>query len=308
MLAQIVGSFSYRPASHRVGSTHLGYLLAMTNRKTLLDDLVFPEGPRWRDGKLWFSDMHAHRVLTVDLDGATETICEVENQPSGLGWLPDGRLLVVSMVDRRLLRLEPTGLVEHADLSALATYHCNDMVVDTQGRAYVGNFGSDFLAGGAPTPAALVLVTPDGEARVVAEDMKFPNGSVITPDHQTLIVGESYGGCLTAFDIEADGGLKNRRVWAKIPGAVPDGCCIDAESAIWVASPMTREVVRIREGGEVTDRVPTDQMAIACMLGGDDRKTLFVLTAESVEAEECQKLRSARIELMDVPVPGAGLP
>ncbi len=286
----------------------LAYVLAMAKLKILLDGLVFPEGPRWRDGKLWLSDMHANRVLTVDLNGTTETVCELEDQPSGLGWLPDGRLLIVSMTDRRLLRLEPGGLVEHADLSALATYHCNDMVVDARGRAYVGNFGSEISGGVVPTEAVLILVTPDGDARIVAEGMRFPNGSVITPDGKTLIVGESYGGRLTAFDLEPDGDLTNRRVWAALPGAVPDGCCLDAEGAIWVASPMTREIVRVKEGGEVTDRVATEQMAIACMLGGDDRKTLCVLTAESVEAEECQKLRSARVELLEVSVPGAGLP
>ncbi|MFP8880040.1 MAG: SMP-30/gluconolactonase/LRE family protein [Myxococcota bacterium] len=286
----------------------LAYVVAMANIKILLDGLTFPEGPRWRDGRLWLSDMHDNRVLTVDLNGRSQTVCEVENQPSGLGWLPDGRLLVVSMADRRLLRLEPEGLVLHADLSALATYHCNDMVVDGQGRAYVGNFGSEISEGATPMAAALILVTPDGDARIVAEDLQFPNGSVITPDGKTLIVGESWGARLTAFDLQPDGSLTNRRVWAELPGALPDGCCIDAESAIWVASPITREVIRVNEGGEVTQRVATEQMAIACMLGGEDRKTLFMLTAPSVEAEECQKLRGARVEMLAVTVPGAGLP
>ena len=280
----------------------------MANLKLLLDGFAFLEGPRWRDDKLWLSDMHDHRVLTVDPSGRQETICEVPEQPSGLGWLPDGRLLVVSMADRRLLRLEPEGLVEHADLSSIATYHCNDMVVDAQGRAYVGNFGSDIEAGGKPIPAKLALVTPDGEVRTAAEDMSFPNGSVITPDGQTLIVGESDAARLTAFDIQPDGSLANRRVWAKIRGTTPDGCCLDAEGAIWVASPMSNEVVRVREGGEVTERVPTDQLAIACMLGGDDRRTLYVLTSPSVAAEECRKLRGARIETLAVAVPGAGFP
>ncbi len=286
----------------------LAYVVAMANIKILLDGLTFPEGPRWRDGRLWLSDMHDNRVLTVDLNGRSQTVCEVENQPSGLGWLPDGRLLVVSMADRRLLRLEPEGLVLHADLSALATYHCNDMVVDGQGRAYVGNFGSEISEGATPMAAALILVTPDGDARIVAEDLEFPNGTVITPDGKTLIVGESWGARLTAFDLQPDGSLTNRRVWAELPGALPDGCCIDAESAIWVASPITREVIRVNEGGEVTQRVATEQMAIACMLGGEDRKTLFMLTAPSVEAEECQKLRGARVEMLAVTVPGAGLP
>jgi sugar lactone lactonase YvrE len=280
----------------------------MSNTKILLEGFPFLESPRWRDGKLWFSDFYNHQVLAMDPGGQTEIICEVPQQPSGLGWLPDGRMLVVSMIDRRVLRLEAHGLVEHADLSSLATFHCNDMVVDDQGRAYVGNFGSDLAAGGMPDPAALILVAPDGGCRVVAEDLLFPNGSVITPDGKTLIVGESFGARMTAFDIEPDGSLSNRRLWAQLEGAIPDGCCIDAECALWVASPPTREVLRVREGGETTDRISTDQMAIACMLGGDDCRTLYVLTAPSVDGPECQTSRGARIESLEVEVPGAGLP
>ncbi len=280
----------------------------MSNTKVLLEGFTFLEAPRWRDGKLWFSDFFDHQVLAMDAGGQVETICEVPHQPSGLGWLPDGRMLVVSMTDRRVLRLETDGLVEHADLSHLATFHTNDMVVDDQGRAYVGNFGSDLAAGGMPEPAALILVTPDGQSRIVAEDLLFPNGSVITSDGRTLIVGESFGARMTAFDIAPDGSLSNRRLWAQLEGAIPDGCCIDAEGALWIASPPTREVLRVREGGETTDRISTDPMAIACMLGGDDRRTLYVLTAPSVDGPECETLRSARIESLGVEVPGAGLP
>jgi sugar lactone lactonase YvrE len=280
----------------------------VSNTKVLLEGFTFLEAPRWRDGKLWFSDFFGHRVLAMDAGGQVETVCEVPHQPSGLGWLPDGRMLVVSMTDRRVLRLEADGLVEHADLSHLATFHTNDMVVDDQGRAYVGNFGSDLAAGGMPEPAALILVTPDGQSRIVAEDLLFPNGSVITSDGRTLIVGESFGARMTAFDIALDGSLSNRRLWAQLEGAIPDGCCIDAEGALWIASPPTREVLRVREGGETTDRVSTDPMAIACMLGGDDRRTLYVLTAPSVDGPECETLRSARVESLEVEVPGAGLP
>jgi sugar lactone lactonase YvrE len=280
----------------------------VSNTKVLLEGFTFLEAPRWRDGKLWFSDFFGHRVLAMDAGGQVETVCEVPHQPSGLGWLPDGRMLVVSMIDRRVLRLEADGLVEHADLSHLATFHTNDMVVDDQGRAYVGNFGSDLAAGGMPEPAALILVTPDGQPRIVAEDLLFPNGSVITSDGRTLIVGESFGARMTAFDIAPDGSLSNRRLWAQLEGAIPDGCCIDAEGALWIASPPTREVLRVREGGETTDRISTDPMAIACMLGGDDRRTLYVLTAPSVDGPECETLRSARIESLEVEVPGAGLP
>jgi len=201
--------------------------------RILLDGLMFSEGPRWHDGKLWFSDMHAHKVMTVDLAGNVETIVEVPNWPSGLGWLPDGRLLVVSMTDRRLLRLDPEGLTEVGELSGLASHHCNDMVVDRQGRAYIGNFGFDLAAQADYAPAEIVMVTPDGKARVVADQMAFPNGMVITPDDRTLIVGETFEACLTAFDVENDGSLINRRIWAKLEGSVPDGICLDAEGVLY---------------------------------------------------------------------------
>lgn len=276
--------------------------------RVLLDGLVFGEGPRWHDGKLWFSDMHAHRVMTVNLDGKTETVVEVPGQPSGLGWLPDGRLLVVSMTDRRLLRLDPDGLTEAADLRELASYHCNDMVVDRQGRAYIGNFGFDLIARQPFAPAEIVLVTPDGNARVVADEMAFPNGSVITPDGRTLIVGETYSARLTAFDIKPDGSLTGRRVWAQLEQAVPDGICLDAEGAIWVASPMSAEVLRVREGGEVTHRIKVSTQAYACMLGGPERRTLFVLTAETTNPDEARAKKSGRVETVEVDIPGAGLP
>ncbi len=282
----------------------------MSNYTTevLLDGLMFPEGPRWHEGRLWFSDMHAHNVLAVDLNGNVETIVEVPNRPSGLGWLPDGRLLVVSMTDRRLLRLDPEGLAEVADLQDLASNHCNDMVVDRQGRAYIGNFGFALDEGAPRALAEIVLVTPEGEARVVADKMAFPNGTVITPDGQTLIVGESAGACLTAFDIQTDGSLTNRRVWAALEGAVPDGICLDAEGAIWVASPISGEALRVREGGEVTDRVKVATQAYACMLGGPERRTLCVLTAKSSSPDEVQTQKAGRIEIVEVEVPGAGLP
>ena len=276
--------------------------------KVLLEGLVFPEGPRWHEGKLWFSDMHAHRVMTVDLDGRAESIVEVPAQPSGLGWLPDGRLLVVSMKDRRLLRLDPSGLVTAADLSSLASHQCNDMVVDRHGRAYVGNFGFDLHQQESFRHAEIILVTPDGKARVVAESMSFPNGTVITPDGRTLIVGETYGPCLTAFDIEPDGSLVNRRLWAQLQSAVPDGICLDAEGAIWVASPLSAEVLRVREGGEIAERIRVATQAFACMLGGRDRRTLFVLTANTSDPALAAAEPSGRIEMVEVEVPGAGWP
>lgn len=280
----------------------------MRSTEILLEDLAFPEAPRWHGGVLWFSDMHSQRVMTVDLDGHAETVVEVPNDPSGLGWLPDGRLLVVSMRDRKLLRLDAGGLCEVADLSSIATHHCNDMVVDDQGRAYVGNFGADFTSGEPMVPAAIALVEPDGRVCVAAEDLMFPNGSVITPDGRTFIVGESFAGRLTAFDIAGDGTLHNRRLWAQLDNALPDGCCLDAEGAIWVASPISSEVLRVREGGAVCERIPVSNQAIACMLGGEDRRTLFILTAGTLIPAEAAERRDGRIEIVRVEVPGTGLP
>jgi len=277
--------------------------------ETLLDGLVFGEGPRWRGDRLWLSDMHAHTVLTVDLAGKREDVLRVEGKPSGLGWLPDGRLLVVSMNDRCLLRREPSGaLALHADLAALAPGACNDMVVDGAGRAFVGNFGFDFEHGEKPRTTCVVRVDPDGSARVAADELRFPNGSVITPDGRTLVVGESFGNCLTAFTIGPDGSLSGRREWARLEGATPDGICLDAENAIWVASPLSNELLRVREGGAVAERIPTGRPAIACMLGGPDRRTLFALTADGFRAEETLRSRSARVEIVRVDVPGAGFP
>ncbi len=276
--------------------------------KILLDGLLFPEGPRWHDGKLWFSDMHGLHVMTVDLDGNSEKIVKVKASPSGLGWLPDGRLIVVSMIDRRLLRLDPIGLVEIADLRELASFHCNDMVVDKVGRAYIGNFGFDLAANKPVEPAEIVMVTPDGDARVVAENLLFPNGTVISPDGQTLIVAETWGNRLTAFDIEPDGSLKNRRTWAKLEDVYPDGICLDAEGAIWVAAPYPGEVMRVQEGGNVTHRMNVSTKPYACMLGGHDRRTLFVCTAGSSNPDEVRANPNGNIEIIDVEVPGLGLP
>jgi len=275
---------------------------------TLLEDLTFAEGPRWHEGKLWFSDMHDHVVRTVDASGRSEVVTKVPGDPSGLGWLPDGRLLVVSMRDRRLLRLDSGGLSEVADLSGLATYHCNDMVVDALGRAYIGNFGYDLHGAGERQKAALILVTPAGDARVVADNLEFPNGTVITPDGGTLIIGETMGKRLTAFDIEADGSLCRRRTWAQFEDLLPDGICLDADGAIWVASPISHAVVRVAEGGEILQRIPLATQSFACMLGGPERRTLHICTAETSDPATAQTLRTGRIETALVDVAGAGLP
>jgi sugar lactone lactonase YvrE len=280
----------------------------MAEFKVLLDGLMFTEGPRWHDGKLFFSDMHAHKVMSVDLEGKAQTVVEVPTWPSGLGWLPDGRMLIVSMTDRKVLRLDPDGLKTHADLDTLASFYCNDMVVDGKGRAYVGNFGYDLLSGAPQKPAELILVNPDGSARVAADGFDFPNGTVISPDGKILVVGESMGHRLTAFNIQADGSLTNRRHFADLGEAVPDGIALDAGGAIWVASPMSKELLRVRDGGAVAERLKFDTMPIACALGGPDRRTLFMLTSDSIDPDECRAKKTSKIWFKEVAVAGAGWP
>jgi sugar lactone lactonase YvrE len=253
--------------------------------------------------------MHDHRVLAVDAAGGRETIVEVPNQPSGLGWTPDGDLLVVSMTDRRLLRHDGARLSLHADLSALAPFHCNDMVVDSRGRAYVGNFGFDLHARAPVRTTVLIAVEPDGCARAVADELAFPNGTVITPDGATLVIAESVAGRLTAFAIAADGSLERRRLFAQLPrGVVPDGICLDEAGGVWVASPTTNECLRVEDGGAISHRVPLDQGAFACMLGGADGRLLHILTAPGSDPEQCRALRGGRVDVVAAPYARAGLP
>jgi sugar lactone lactonase YvrE len=272
--------------------------------EVLESGLRFPEAPRWHGGRLWYSDMYACEVRSVDLAGRSEVHARLSEPTSGLGWLPDGTLLVVSMTDRKLVRVDAGHASVHADLSTLAPHHCNDLVVDARGRAYVGNFGSDISAGGAPTPTCLILVERDGRARVVADELVFPNGMVITADGRTLIVAETFASRLTAFDIAGDGSLSKRRVFASLGSAMPDGICLDAENAVWVASPFSRELLRVREGGEVEERVATEQLPVACALGGGDLRTLFVLTALHFEPEKTVE-RTGRVEIARVAVSGS---
>jgi sugar lactone lactonase YvrE len=285
--------------------------------KVLAGGISFGEGPRWRDGRLWFSDFFNHAVKSVSLAGDVRTEFTLDDQPSGLGWTPDGELLVVSMTRRLLLRRGPDGTLHtHADLSHLATWHCNDMVVDALGRAYVGNFGFDLdgevaargLAAVAAdhTTARLALVDLDGTVRPVADDMHFPNGSVITPDGRTLIVGETFAARLTAFDIAPDGGLSNRREWASVQPRLPDGICLDAEGAVWMANPTAPECVRFAQGGEVLEVIETALPCYACMLGGDDGRTLFMLTSRPAEAADGKP--SGQIEIARVDAQHAGRP
>ncbi len=281
--------------------------------RVLREGLSFGECPRWRDGRLWYSDFYDHAVHAITPDGDDERVVEVANQPSGLGWLPDGRMLIVSMVDRRVLRREHDGsLVTHGDVSGLATYHCNDMVVDRAGRAYVGNFGYNFETPGeaGPRVAALARVDPDGTVSLAADELMFPNGTVITPDGATMIIAETGANRLTAFDVASDGGLSGRRVWADLSEQkiLPDGICLDAEGAVWVANAFSPTVVRVREGGAVVDEVTLSQPCFACMLGGADGRDLYAVTAPSAMSHEAAKSRGGRIEVVAVDVPHAGLP
>lgn len=281
----------------------------MTPPEVLLDDLIFLEGPRWYDGKLWFSDMFAGQVRTVDLSGNTEVVAEVAERPSGLGFLPDGRLLIVSMQNRLLLRLDREGLTTVADLSSLAVGSPNDMVVDTHGRAYIGHFGYDLFGGEEPRPASLLLVTPDGQVREVADGLEFPNGTVISPDGKSLIVAETFGRRLTAFSIADDGGLSERRVFAQFDEETPDGICLDARGGVWVSSFESGEFVRVEDGGTITERIPVPgKRAVACALGGPQRQTLFLLTAETTLEDLAQGKSIGRVETVQVDTPGAGLP
>jgi sugar lactone lactonase YvrE len=277
--------------------------------ETLLDGLVFPEGPRWRDGTLWFSDIWDDRVARVTEDGECTTVVRLE-QPSGLGWLPDGRLLVVAMGKRALMRLEPSGeLVVHADLKPFADWPCNDMVVGRDGIAYVGHFGWDRQHGTTEPRAASVLrVTPDGVADVAADELFFPNGMAITPDQATLIVAESSASRVAAFDRRADGSLHNRRTFANFAGyegdepVRPDGICLDVDGALWLPDPAGRRVMRVLDGGTVTDSTQVEGEApLACAVGGRDGRTLFITFASIFEQDKAVSARAGRIGAARLP-------
>jgi sugar lactone lactonase YvrE len=274
----------------------------------LLDGLMFPEGPRWHQDKLWFTDQHARQIKTVDINGNSKLIAELSDLPGGLGWLSDGRLLVVSMCNQQLLVLEHKELRLFADLSELASFHCNDLLVDQHGRSYVGNFGYDLHGGAALSTAEIILVSSEGKPKVVSTEVIFPNGMVITRDGNTLIVAETFASRLSSFSIQNDGSLGKRELWADLDDAFPDGICLDQENGIWVACPNTGDVIRVEHGGVVTDKVETIGNAYACMLGDVERNTLFVLTSETDDPEEAVRLRSGRIEIANVNVPGVGLP
>jgi sugar lactone lactonase YvrE len=306
--------------------------VAHVEPRLLVDGLRFGEGPRWHQGRLYFSDMHAGTVLSVGMDGVIDTVAKVEASPSGLGFDPEGRLLVVSMQDQKVLRStkapergQGVTLEPFADLSSFTSSRCNDMVVDAQGRAYVGNFGFELFSQEQVRSTCLVLITPDGKARQVADEVFFPNGMVITPDGRTLIVAETFASRLTAFDIAADGSLDNRRVFAQLK-VFPDGICLDAEGCVWVANPTPPGgFLRVAEGGEIREQIaaqaevdapaPSGAFAngekgragYACALGGDDRRTLFMLEGFSSRPKDAV-VGNARIRCVEVDVPGAGWP
>jgi sugar lactone lactonase YvrE len=277
--------------------------------RTLMTGIAFGESPRWHDGRLWFADWAAEELIAVDVEGDSEVVMRVASFPFCIDWLPDGRLLIVSARDRLLLRREEDGtLATHADLSVLSEHPWNDIVVDGRGNAYVGNIGFDF-PGGEVAPGILAVVAPDGSARQVADGVMFPNGVAVTPDDSTLILAESYASRLTAFDIDADGGLSNRRVWADLDGGAPDGICLDAEGAVWYGDVPNRRCVRVREGGEVLQTIELDRGCFACMLGGADGRTLFMVTREwgGPEAMAAGE-RTGQIVTAEAPAPHAGRP
>jgi sugar lactone lactonase YvrE len=281
----------------------------MPEPRTLLDGITFGESPRWHDDRLWFSDWGTQEVVAVDLLGESEVIVGVPSSPFSIDWLPDGRLLIVSGPEGVLLRREPDGsLVTYADLSGLSNHPWNEIVVDGRGNAYVNNIGFAFPAGEF-APGTVALLTPEGSVRQVADGVAFPNGMAVIPDNSTLIVAESYGNKLTAFNIAEDGGLSNRRVWADLGDGVPDGICLDAEGAVWYADVPNKRCARVTEGGEVLQTIELDLGCFACMLGGEERRTLFIVAqgwggTEGTSEEE----RTGRVLTAPAPAPGAGWP
>ena len=308
----------------------------MKELKKLTGGLYFGEGPRWHENKLWFSDFYSHKVMTLDENNSLETVCEVPSQPSGLGWLPNGDLLIVSMLDRKILRFSEGSISVHADLSEYVTHKCNDMVVGRDGTAYVGNFGMGD-AGESLNSTHVMIVKSDGTVLKGPDNLLFPNGTVITEDGKNLIIAETLGAKLTSFDIEDNGELTNRKLWARTSPLfslliikflssmgfdlskvdfskysknlhVPDGICLDEKNGIWIASPTTKAIVRIEKGGNITDTINTPKGAFACMLGGKERKTLYVIISNSSDPQEAQASPEGEIHSIEVEIPGAGKP
>jgi sugar lactone lactonase YvrE len=276
--------------------------------EVLLDDLTFPEGPRWHEGRLVFSDFYRHEVVSVGLDGKRETVVSLDDRPSGLGWQPDGRMLIVAMTTQQVLRVEGGRAVPFADLSPVASGLCNDMVVDAEGGAYVGCFGFDQEAGESPKLGNMMRVSSEGEVSVASPDMSFGNGMTISPDGRTLLAAETYERRITAFDRAEDGTLSGRRVFADLGAHFPDGITRDAEGDLWVASPVQHAVLHVRDGGEILEEIALpEEQPLACMLGGDDGRTLFICTTR-VMGPDAKDAASGRIYVAQAPAPHAGLP
>jgi len=277
----------------------------------LLTGLAIGESPRWHEDRLWFSNWGMQEVVAVDLDGKSDVMVRVPTTlPFCIDWLPDGRLLVVAGREALLLRREPDGeLVTHADLRGSAGLGWNEIVVDGRGNIYLNGGTFDFRAGEQVATGIIALVTPDGSVRQVADGLAFPNGMAVTPDNRTLIIAESFANRLTAFDIDAAGGLANRRVWAELPGGAPDGICLDAEGAVWYADVPNKQCVRVREGGEVLQTVKLDRGCFACMLGGKNKQTLFMMAAEWRGPENMtDQERTGQVLTVEAPAPGVGWP
>jgi len=283
-----------------------------------VEGLHFGEGVRWHEGRFWYSDFFKHQVASTAMDGKPRVELQIEDRPSGLGWLPDGRLLAVAMTTQKLLRREKDGSVAvHADLKGFAKFHANDMLVDAHGNAFIGCFGFDldtFIEkegiGGlwseaGPPKAPIMRVTPDGKVSIASPDHKFPNGMALVGS--TLVVAECFIPGLTAFDLGADGSLKNRRPFATLskdpPSVVPDGICSDSEGAIWCANALGREAVRVAEGGKILERVETSEFAYSCALGGPDGRSLAIATAPSSNAHVASQAAKGKLEIARVSVP-----
>jgi sugar lactone lactonase YvrE len=277
--------------------------------QTLMTNLGIGESPRWHDGRLWFSNWGKQEIIAIDPEGKSEVMVRLpfKTFPFSIDWLPDGRLLIVSTSDQPLLRQEADGsLVPHADLSALNIKGWNELVVDGRGNAYINGGNSNPMAGEAYTPGFIALVTPDGNARQVADNIAFPNGMAVTPDNSTLIIAESYAKQLTAFDIDADGSLTNRRVWADLGDDNPDGICIDTEGAVWYATVPFKRCVRLREGGEILQTVNIDLGCFACALGDVDNQKLFIMAAKWGGMKDiANTLPTGSVLAVPAPAPGA---
>jgi sugar lactone lactonase YvrE len=279
----------------------------MSELSLIFSDLRFPEGARWHDGQLWFADMHSGQVFRSDpASRALTEVAVVDDQPSGLGWLPDGSLLISCMLERKVRRLGPDGeMSDFADVSALTDAPINDLVTDEAGQTFLGGFGYDLYADAPQKPGPIFRIDREGTPTTVEQDMVFPNGSIILPGTSTLVVAETWAARLTAFDIDEMGGLGNKRVWAELPeGSTPDGVCVDAAGGVWVSSIVTSQFLRVEAGGRVTRVIEVpERCATDCVLGGPDGKTLFLLTSNSWQPTETSA-RQGRIEAVEVEIPG----